>query len=172
MAAERRLKVERHVLAGVGGCERADGSKREHAVAACQGDVVLKVHIDSVEVELAEIVVVELRCSDFVPAAGVWIRLVVSPVEGGGCLNLDEVGLGAEPRGGRRAEYFFSRRESAIRSLPNTRTEIGCAGAKIQLVGPPMYGASGFDCVEEVIRAIGLEAVHADAEVVLLRKLV
>ena len=86
--SERRLKIEGHGLATCRIGERADGAESEHAVAAGQRDVVLQVHIDPVEIELAEVVVVELRCDHFVSAAAVRIRRVVTPVEGGGCLRL------------------------------------------------------------------------------------
>jgi hypothetical protein len=65
--------------------------KGEHAIATRQRDVVLQVHVDPVEIELAAVAVVELRRVHFVSAAAARIRGAVTPVEGGGCLNLDEV---------------------------------------------------------------------------------
>ena len=172
MAAECRLKIEGHGLAAVRIRECTDGAEGEHAIAAGQRDVVLQVHVDPVEIELAEVVVVELRRGHFVAAAAVRIRGVVTPVEGGGCLDLDEVCLGSETRGGVRAEDVLGRGESAIGAAPDTRTHIGGAAAEIQLVRSPVHGATGFNDIKEVVGAVGLEAVHPDAEVVFLGELV
>jgi hypothetical protein len=81
VTAERRLKVERHCLAGVRVRERADRPKCHHAIPVWQRDVVLQVHIDAVKVELAEVTIVERGDRDFVAASAVRIRRVVSPVE-------------------------------------------------------------------------------------------
>ncbi len=170
--SERRLKIEGHGLAAVSIRERADGAEGEHAIAAGQRDVVLQVHVDPVEIELAEVVVVELRRGHFVSAAAVRIRGVVTPVEGGGCLDLDEVCRCSETRGGVRAEDFLGGCESAIGSAPDTRTQIGGAASEIQLVRSPVHGATGFNDINEVVGAVGLEAVHPDAEVVFLGELV
>src|SRR4029453_3916527 len=117
--------------------ERADGAEREHAIAAGKRDVLLQVHVDPVEIELAEVVVVELRRGHFVSPPTVRIRGVVAPDEGDGCLDFDEVRRRSETRGGFRAEDILGRAESAVGAAPYTRTEIGGAASEIELVRSP-----------------------------------
>ena len=111
-------------------------------------------HVDPVEIELAAVAVVELRRLHFVSAAAARIRGVVTPVEGGGYFDLDEVCRCSETRGGFRAEDFFGGCKSAIGSTADTRTQIGSAGAEIQLVRFPVHRAAALDDVQEVVGAV------------------
>ena len=69
VTAETRLQVEGHGLIAVRIGERTDGPKCEHPIAVGKRDVVLQVHVDPVEVELSEVLIIELCRCHLVPAA-------------------------------------------------------------------------------------------------------
>ena len=172
--SECRLKIEGHGLATCRIGERADGAESEHAVAAGQRDVVLQVHIDPVEIELAEVVVVELLCHHFVSAAAVRIRRVVLHASRGRRMPATPTKSVAVPRPGvvSGPKTSSGSSESAIGAAPYTRTRTGGAASEIQLGRFPVHRAAGLDDVQEVVGAIGFQAIlDPDAEIVFLREL-
>src|SRR5262245_63782188 len=136
-AAERRLKVERHLLPRARVGENGGGVQRNRSIAIRNRHVLLQVDGEAAEVERVEILIAVVGELHAVASAGVRMQRVVAPVERNRGIAAQEVRLLLIAWNRRGVEDLIGRRIPAVGADADVRREVRNAAADIEQPGGP-----------------------------------